>query len=576
MKTIPEIFFQTAEKFSKKPALLAKESGVYFSYTFEQVAKKVKIFANVLLDLRIQKGERVAILSENRPEWVIADLGIMSINAIVVPLHTTLNPKAICNVLNHSEAKTVVVAGTDLLLKILFFQKELPFLEKIIYVEQLNNDLKKLSDKKILNWDDLVTQAEFKDFVPKSLNSEDVCTIIYTSGTTGNPKGVMLSHRNLLENVEAVKRAVPIKTRDLFLSFLPLSHVLERLAGYYVPLLTGASIAYAENIKKLSQNLKETKPTILISVPRIFEKFYDVIQDKISSSSVFKQNIFHWALKRKNSGFSHWLTDYLIFKKIRNQLGGRLRLTVSGGASLNKKIAKFFLKIGILILEGYGLTETSPVISVNQENDFKFGTVGKVLDNIKIEISPEKEILMQGPSLMKGYYKDLAETQKGIDKDNWFQTGDLGFIDQEGFLTVIGRKKEMLVTSGGKNVWPEKVEKEINHDPYISQSMIVGQGRKFISALIVPDWEEVRKFLKAKNLLVKGPEELVKSLEVLDLFRERIELINRNFSHFEDIVRFKLIVNEFSQEREELTPTLKLRRQFIEKHYQQAIEEMYF
>ena len=576
MKTIPEIFFQTAEKFSQKPALLTKESGVYFSYTFEQVAKKVKIFSQGLLELGIQKGEKVAILSENRPEWAIADLGIMSIGAITVPLHTTFNPKAICNVLNHSEAKAVVVASADLLLKILFFQKELPFLEKIIYIEQLNNDLRKVSDKKILNWDDLVVQAEFKDFVPKNLNSEETCTIIYTSGTTGNPKGVMLSHRNLLENIEAVKRAVPIKTSDLFLSFLPLSHVLERLAGYYVPLLTGASIAYAENIKKLPQNLKETKPTILISVPRIFEKFYDVIQDKVSSSSIFKQNLFHWALRRKNSGFSYWLADYLIFKKIRNQLGGRLRLTVSGGASLNKKIAKFFLKIGILILEGYGLTETSPVISVNQENDFKFGTVGKVLDNIKVKISSEKEILMQGPSLMKGYYKDPIETQKAMDKDNWFQTGDLGFIDQEGFLTVIGRKKEMLVTSGGKNIWPEVIEKEINHDPYVSQSMVVGQGRKFISALVVPDWEEVRKFLKAKNLLVKDPEELVKSPEVLDLFRERIELINKNFSHFEDIVRFKLIVDEFSQEREELTPTLKLRRQVIEKHYQQTIEEMYY
>ena len=576
MKTIPEIFFQTAEKFSQKPALLTKESGVYFSYTFEQVAKKVKIFSQTLLGLGIQKGEKVAILSENRPEWAIADFGIMSIGAITVPLHTTFNPKAISNVLNHSEAKAVVVASTDLLLKILLFQKELPFLEKIIYVEKLNDDLKKVSDKKILNWDDLVAQAEFKDFVPKNLNSEDVCTIIYTSGTTGNPKGVMLSHRNLLENVEAVKRAVPIKTSDLFLSFLPLSHVLERLAGYYVPLLTGASIAYAENIKKLSQNLKETKPTILISVPRIFEKFYDVIQDKIASSSVFKQNLFHWALKRKSSGFSHWLADHLIFKKIRNQLGGRLRLTVSGGASLNKKIAKFFLKIGILILEGYGLTETSPVISVNQENDFKFGTVGKTLDNIKVKISPEKEILIQGPSLMKGYYKDLTETQKAINKDNWFHTGDLGFIDQEGFLTVIGRKKEMLVTSGGKNIWPEVIEKEINHDPYVSQSMVIGHNRKFISALIVPDWGEVKNFLKAKNLLVKAPEELVKSPEMLDLFRERIELINRNFSHFEDIVRFKLIVDEFSQEREELTPTLKLRRQLIEKHYQQAIEEMYY
>jgi len=574
-KTIPEIFFEIAKENPTKPALSFKESNVYFSYTFSEISQKVKNLAFALKGFGIKKGDKIAILSENRPEWVIADLAGMSIGAVIVPLHTTFNPKAICNVLCHSEAKVIFVSHTDLLVKVLLFQKELPFLEKIIYVEKLESDIRKVSEKEILNWEDIVDNTEPKNFEPENIFPDDVCSIIYTSGTTGEPKGVQLTHRNFLENAEAVKKIIPLKPDDVFLSFLPLSHVLERLAGYYVPLLSGLTIAYAESPKKLINNIKEVKPTIIISVPRIFEKFYDAIWDNIDKSSSFKKAIFHWALKQKKKTFRFALADFLVFKKIREKMGGRLRLTISGGATLNKKIAKFFYKIGILILEGYGLTETSPVVSVNREKDFKFGTVGKVIPGVSLKISEEKEILVKGPNVMKGYYKNLEETQKVFDRDGWFHTGDLGFVDNEGFLTVIGRKKEMIVTSGGKNVWPEKIENELNHDPFISQSMIIGNGRKFISALIVPDWEEIRSYLKREGKPVKDPEELVSSPEIIKLFEQRVEKINKNLSNYEDIKKFKLIVDEFSQEREELTPTLKLRRHIIEKHYQKQIEEMY-
>ncbi len=579
-KTIPEVFFETAKKFSSKTALLAKENNVYFSYHFDELEKKIKIFSKALLELGAKKGDNIAILSENRPEWVIADLGIMLIGAVTVPIHTTLNAKAICNVINHSEAKIIIVSGMDLLVKVMLFQNELPFLEKIIYIEKLNNDLKKTSKKEIIDWEGIVDSLDLKEAENIKINfnnfsADDACSIIYTSGTTGIPKGVMLTHKNFLENAEAVKKVVPVKTDDIFLSFLPLSHVLERLAGYYIPLLSGATIAYAENVKKIAENLKEVKPTILISVPRIFEKFYDTIWDKVKNSSRIEQKLFLWALKQKKDSLSYQIGDFLVFKKIRKKMGGRLRLAVSGGASLNHKIAKFFLKMKILILEGYGLTETAPVISVNEEKNFKFGTVGRPLPGVKVKISPEKEILVKGPNVMKGYYKNEEETLAAFDKEGWFHTGDLGFIDNEGFLTVIGRKKEMIVLSGGKNVWPEVVEKEINHDPFVSQSMVIGHNRKFVSALIVPDWQEVKKFFQKNNLILKNPEELVKSPELIKLFKERIEIINKNLSSYEDIKKFKLIVNEFSQEREELTPTLKLRRHIIENHYEKEIKEIY-
>lgn len=575
MKTIPELFFETAKKFSKREALLVKKDGVYSPITYKELSEKVKNFAAALKQLKIKKDDKVAILSENRPEWVISDLGAMSIGAIVVPLHTTFSLKAICNVLNHSKSKIIIVSNADLFKKILDFQKKLPFLNKIIFLEDPMPALEKISKKKIFKWEELLAQGAGKKLVSVPLSPERVCSIIYTSGTTGVPKGVMLTHNNFLSNVFAVNEAIPIKENDIFLSFLPLSHVLERLAGYYTPLLFGATIAYAGSVKQLSQNLKEVKPTILISVPRVFEKFYDAIWDKIKNSSLIKRKLFLWALKQKKNSLKYCIAESLVFRKIRKQLGGRLRLTVSGGAPLNENIARFFFKIGILILEGYGLTETSPVVTVNRENDFKFGTVGKPLSKVEVKISSEKEILVRGPNVMKGYFKNSTETKNAIDGEKWFHTGDLGFIDKDGFLTVIGRKKEIIVTSYGKNIWPEEIERELNHDYFISQSIVIGDNRKFISSLIIPDWGGITSFLKEGDLTPEIKEKLIKDPKFLDIYKERIEAFNQNLSNYEKIVKFKLLVNEFSQEKEELTPTLKLRRHIIEKHYQKEIKEMY-
>jgi len=583
-KTIPEAFFEAVEKHKNKPALLYKKEGVYFPITYKDLAKKVEIFSQCLLSLGVVRGDRVAILSENRPEWVISDLAIMTIGAITVPLHTTFNPKAVVSVLKHCAAKILIVSNSDLLNKVLLGRKQLKSLEKIIFLESPTLTQKEVLGNQIISWRAIfsrgekgVAQGEYiRSGGRKYLDPNECCSIIYTSGTTGKPKGVVLSHINFLSNVEAVNEVVPIKEKDVLLSFLPVSHVLERLAGYYIPLCYGATIAYVEDIKQLPINLKEIKPTIIISVPRIFEKFHDKIWDRINSSPNFQKKIFRWALQQKRGTVFYRIADFFVFKKIRQLLGGNLRLAISGGAALSENIARFFFKIGVLILEGYGLTETSPVISVNRERDFKFGTVGKVIPGVKVKIADNKEILVKGPNVFSGYFKNKKESKICFDKEGWFHTGDLGFLDRQGFLTIIGRKKEMIVTSGGKNVWPEPIESLLNNDRFISQSMIVGNKRKFVSALIVPDWEEVEIYFKQNNLVLQSHDKMIKNPTLLEIFRRRIdEKINPQLHDYERIKKIIILPQEFSQDRDELTPTLKLRRHIIEKHYQRAIESMY-
>ncbi len=561
-KSIPELFFETAKRRANKTALLYKKEGVYFPITFKGLSQKVKIFASALQKLGITRGDRVAILSENRPEWAISDLAIMSVGAITVPLHATFSGRAVCTVLTHSKSKILIVSNIDFLNKVLLGKKHLKNLEKIIVIEK--------------QFKAIMSMHKPEEFEKVFLDPDDVCSIIYTSGTTGTPKGVMLTHRNFLSNVEAVNEIIPVKQNDIFLSFLPLSHVLERMAGYYMPLCYGAAIAYAESSKQLPQNLKEVKPTILISVPRIFEKFHDAIWDKINKLSPLQKNFFKWALKQKKGSFSHKIADYLAFKKIRGQLGGRMRLAISGGASLNENIAKFFSKIGITILEGYGLTETSPVIAANMEEDFKFGTVGKIVPGVKVKIADSKEILVKGPNVFQEYFENKKETKNAFNKEGWLLTGDLGFIDKQGFLTIIGREKEMLLTSGGKNVWPEPIENLLNNDRFISQSIAVGNRMKFVSALIVPDWQEVEIYFKENNMPLQEHEKLIKNPVLLDIFQKRIdEKINPSLSEYEKIRRFKLLPQEFTQEQDEFTPTLKLRRHIIESRYKKTIESLY-
>ncbi|RMG38607.1 MAG: long-chain fatty acid--CoA ligase, partial [Methanobacteriota archaeon] len=424
----------------------------------------------------------------------------------------------------------------------------------------------------------------------KSLSRDDLATIIYTSGTTGEPKGVMLTHGNFLSNIEGSIRALPVNNTDTFLSFLPLSHVFERMVGHFLANYVSATIAYAESIETVPQNLIEVRPTLMASVPRLFEKIYARIVESVEEGSGLKKKLFYWAIgvgrevttyKQKRQPLPGGLklkfgiANKLVFSKLKERVGGRIRFFVSGGAPLSKEIGEFFTAAGLLILEGYGLTETSPVISVNRLEKFKFGSVGIPLDNVEVKIAEDGEILTRGPHVMKGYYKKEAETKEAIDSDGWFHTGDIGIIDEEGFLIITDRKKNIIVTAGGKNVAPQKIENLLVTTRYIEQAMVIGDKRKFCSALIVPSFETLEKFAAEQGISFNSHKELCEHPKVKELIQQEIENVNKELASYETVKKFILLDQPFSIESGELTPSLKVKRKIVEQNYKEQIDALY-
>ncbi|MFA6428472.1 MAG: long-chain fatty acid--CoA ligase [Candidatus Buchananbacteria bacterium] len=573
MATLPEQFFVTAKKFPDKTALKYKQSGAYLELTFNELAKQIKTVAQALLKLGLSPTERVAVLAPNCPEWVMLDLGIMLAGGITVPIHTTFSPKLIAGVIKNSNAQILVVSTQEQLNKIGLIISEIPQVRKIIYLnaDYLNN----LPAKLATAWADFLCLTSTETVWPK-IEAKDICSIIYTSGTTGEPKGVALTHKNFLSDAQACAQVVPVTKEDTLLSLLPLSHVFERTAGYYTPLLfAGATIAYAESFKEFSKNLREVNPTILVSVPRVFEKMQDSIWQKMRQRGKFTLKLFYWALKQPSGSVTQWLAELLILKKIRKALGTNFRFAIAGGSALSLRQAKFFNKIGLAVYQGYGLTEASPVVATNYPAQQERGTVGKALPGVEIKIANDKEILVRGPNVMKGYWEDDEATREALDEQGYLHTGDLGHLSNQGYLTIIGRKKEMIVTAGGKNFWPEILEEKLNETKYISQTMVIGNNRKHLAALIVPDWINLKRYLQ-ENKIEVPQDEILNQPSVLQLYRQNINTATQYLAEYEKIIKFVLVVNEFTQEREELTPTLKLRRSVIATHYKKEIEQMYF
>lgn len=584
MNSIPQQFFKIAKEHPSKDFLAVKSDNKWQGISYKKTAESVEFFSRGLLSLGLNKGNRVAILSENRPAWAIADLGIMTAGGVSVPIHATLSSAKIEYILKDSEAKFLFIAGHDNFLKFSKIEPRPKALEKIIYL-----DLETFEKSAgMIDFNELLKQGQ--NFQISEFPSLTLASLVYTSGTTGEPKGVILSHRNFLSNIQSAIKAVPIMSSDIFLSFLPLSHVLERTAGYYIPMSVGATIYYAENVKKLSDNLKEVKPTVLICVPRIFEKVYEKIVNKAKQEKGFKKKLFFQALKvqsevnqaRREARQVNWFTkikagllDKFVCQKVRQALGGNLRFAVSGGASLSKQIARFFEDLGLKIIEGYGLTETAPIVTVNRLEKYKFGTVGLPLEGVEVRISSDKEILVRGDNVMSGYWHKSEATREALAADGWFCTGDLGFLDGEGFLSIIGRKKEIIVTSGGKNVSPEPIENALQLSKYINQAMIIGNSRKFISCLITPDFEKLKGLAQEKGLDYLTKEELIQQDSIRHLFEKEIEKQLSDFADFEKVKKFILLPCEFTQENEELTPTLKLRRAVIGEKYKKEIDRMY-
>lgn len=600
-----------ATRFGNRVALRFKQNQRYKDITWNELYSSVIQLSSALHQFGIRKGDRVALLSENRPEWVFADMATLSLGAVTVPIYPTSSPKEVEYIIANSECKIFFLSTEAQYQRLKSILSTLPSIQKIILFDFPSPS--PLEGRQGLNlaYQEGVSQGEgITDSLECLLNSitfnqslktqfesqvsqvklDDLATIIYTSGTTGPPKGVMLSHRSFLINCYDAQEALPINQEDVFLSFLPLSHVFERMGGYYLSLLCGSTIAYAENMSTVPENLLEIRPTVTCAVPRFFEKMYGRIQSQIEAKGSVAKRIFKWAVgigtranpfkyeKRSLPFFlniQYVLAHKLVYAKIYQKMGGRLRCFISGGAPLPKELAEFFYSVGILILEGYGLTETSPVISVNRWDKFKFGSVGLPMTHVETKITAEDEIAARGPSIMMGYYKDEAATKEVI-KEGWFHTGDLGRIDSDGFLYITGRKKDIIVTSGGKKVSPQNIENSLLANPLFSQVVLIGDKHNFITALVVPNFEQVKLAFKETGRYLEGsPQDLVKEPTVHDLFRKRIDECTKDLASYSQIKYFALLASEFSQEKDEMTLTLKIRRKTVAQHYAEIINRMY-
>jgi long-chain acyl-CoA synthetase len=591
--SIPEMLRGTVEKYPNHLAFGYKKEEKFVHIPYVRYYELVLMMARGLKKIGIKKGDRVAILSENRPGWIISDMAIQMCGAITVPIYPTNTPETIKYILNNSESKAIFISNKIQFEKLYAIKEEIPFVEYVFSFDRF------LSDKKLpvftflqISEISIPLAEDEKVAIEKGIDEikpEDVATIIYTSGTTGFPKGVMLTHRNLMSEIVLGTKKIEMMTdKEVFLSFLPLSHVLERSVGYYIPVYNGCEIVFAENIDKVAQNILEVNPTMMISVPRLFEKIYSRIYENVHGMSSLKKSLFHKAIEfgrwyvhkkyeEKNidtlSELKYKFYDKLIFSKIRTRFGSRFRGFVSGGAPLDKNINEFFWAIGIPVYEGYGLTETSPGICINCPSKVRIGSVGTPFEETEFKIADDGEILVKGPMVMKGYYKNEEATKEAFDGE-WFKTGDIGEI-KDGFIYIVDRKKELIITAGGKNISPQHIENELKLDKYISQAYVHGDRKPYLVALLVPNVERIIEFAKEKGIDYLDIADLLKNSEVIKLYNERINAINGKLAKYETIKKFALVPTEFTIEGGEITPTLKLRRKNIYNKYKDTIECMY-
>ena len=586
--TLISMFEQSIQQYGNKPALAYKpKGGTYQDISYTEFGESVDAFSKGLKASGVQKGDRVAILSENRPEWAISDFGILKSGAVNVPMFSTLTAAQVGYILKDSGAKIICVSTKAQLEKVVAIRDEVETLKQIIIFDAIEGE----SSEGVIEFEEVCRRdAEADALDENEVNEDDIATIIYTSGTTGNPKGVMLTHANFLSNFHAAKSLIDIGETDILLSFLPLSHVFERLGGHYVALFSGAKVAYAESTFTVAQNMQEVSPTVMLSVPRLYETMHDRVLRAVQAGSSLKQKIFHWGVSVGSAVSSkiqqgekpsailqlqQSIADKLVFAKLKAATGGQLRFFVSGGAALPQSIAEFFHAAGILILEGYGLTETSPVISLNHPAKWKFGTVGVPIPGIEVRIAEDGEILTRGPHVMKGYFNNEDATAEVINSEGWFHTGDIGIIDEDGFLKITDRKKNIIVLSNGKNVAPQPIESQLVQSPFIDQIMLVGNERKNVAALIVPNFDALKSWASDNDVDTSDLPEMLKTREVQQLIQREIRERLTDFSDFEQVRRFALLEKEFSQEEDEMTPTLKLKRNVIIEKYADVIADMY-
>lgn len=589
--TVNALFFDAVERFDRADALLYKVNGVWEPTSHRTILERVRRTALGLAKLGIVAQDRVALLSENRPEWLIADYACLCTSVTDVPIYPTLPAEQIPYILKDSGARAIFVSTPEQARKVASVRAEAPGLQWIIGFAATRDDG---CDLTLAELEAMGAEADSSEratvFKEQALAAtpDQLITLIYTSGTTGNPKGVMLTQDNLYSNVQATRQSVQVSTADLALSFLPLSHIFERMGDYFL-FANGVRIAYAESIDTVPVNMSEVKPSLMMSVPRLYEKIYARVLENAVTSGGLKSRIFFWAkgvgekwtdeklADREPGGwlaFQYGLADKLVFSKLRDRVGGNLRFFISGGAPLSPEIAKFFYSAGLIILEGYGLTETSPVICANTLTAYRLGSVGRPIAGVEVRIAADGEILTRGPHVMRGYFNNETATRETINEDGWFHTGDIGVLD-DGFLRITDRKKDIIVTAGGKNIAPQPIENLLKTNKYISQAVMIGDKRKFPSVLIVPNWDQLEKWAASQNIVWTSRAELLAMPTINAKMEKEVKSQLTGLANYEMPKKVALLEHDFTVERGEMTPTLKVKRRVIDTSYKPLIDSLY-
>ena len=601
LRTLAELPFHVAGRFPKR-VLIERchedESG-HLELSSREFFDRVRDLSLGLSEIGLESGDRVAIISESRPEWLIADFSVLTCGAVSVPIYPTLPEKSVQYILSDSAARIVVVSDEIQADKVRSVASHLSELQVLIVMEpgsksvstaELDLNEVSFSQVSVRGHERLMTEEglarKFKE-IAFTVSPSQLATIIYTSGTTGDPKGVMLSHGNIASNIRDAETMIVVTDGDHALSFLPLSHVFEMMV-VCLYLYKGVSISFAESLDTVARDLSAVKPTLMTGVPRLYEKLYSRIHEAVSAGSLFRRVLFHWAIsighKRARSTMEgrpvslmvklqHGLADLLVLSKIRDRLGGRIRFLVSGSAPLGVDTAEFLFAIGTPVLEGYGLTETSPVLTVNSLSEPRVGTVGRVIPNVELKVAEDGEILARGPNVMGGYYGKPSATREAI-IDGWFHTGDIGSFDADGYLTITDRKKEIIVTAGGKNVAPAPIESRLKKASIVAEAILVGDRRPFIGALLVPDFEILRTVLDEVSV-EESLSEIVQNQKVIDLFDNVVRELNADLPGYEQIKRFTLLPAEFGISTGELTPTMKIKRKVVAETWVETIDSLY-
>ncbi len=586
IRTLAELFLHTAG-LNKPDCLLHKVDDQYRPISTADFAERVKQLTNTFAKMGVQPGDRIALMSENGPHWPTVDFAAQCLGAVLAPIYPTLLPEQAAYIINDCGAK-IAIAETEAHLRgMLDHVADLAQVERFVLIKGSSSDSRVVSLESLIAEGKGYDAAEFERRA-KAVEPSALATFIYTSGTTGQPKGVMLTHDNIVSNLLAAHRAFPIPGTYVALSFLPLSHSFERTVDYFY-FYKGITIAYAESINALPKNLQEVRPHLFVAVPRVYEKLLSRVNEAVAAGSPIRQKLFHWAvdvgrrsvpyrLKQQKApgllGVQVAIADKLVFGKIKARLGGRFELALSGGAPLGRDVAEFFWGAGVPIYEGYGLSETSPVITVNCPSGAKLGTVGRAVERVEMKIAADGEILAKGPNIMKGYWNLPEATAEAIDAEGWFHTGDIGEIDSEGFLRITDRKKELIVNANGKNIAPAPIENRLKSSVYIAQAVVIGDRRKFLSTLLVPDFDALGAWA-AKKGLPNDRAALVANPDVRALFAKEIAQVNEGLAKFEQIIAWDLLTQDFTLETGELTPTMKVKRRVINEKYGDVIERLY-